>query len=389
MSYILSNANRWYCVQEPAYGQVGAITAANRIPAVGMKVQNQRDKSQRKDKTGTRTWAGLPAGIRRHTTFDATSYVRDWADPSTLPPHGPMIEAAMGAPGLLWPGGTTSSGCTQSTIYFVSAHGLVPGQGIVSNGEIRFVAAVITSQVVIVNAPFSVAPVAGIPFGPTATYTLATQLPSVSLFDYWDPADAVQRVLPGVGIDRMNISMNGDFHQFGFKGMAKDVVDSASFQAGQGGLTAFPVEPAPTAVDYGLIPGNLGQVWMGVIPNQLYTVTQASVEIRNNLAMREKEYGAILPLALAPGAREVLVSLEFFTQDDIATAALYQASRQQSPVGVMFQLGQTAGQMVGVYLKSMIPDVPQFEDSETRLKWQFKDTRSQGTTDDEVVVAFG
>jgi hypothetical protein len=37
----------------------------------------------------------------------------------------------------------------------------------------------------------------------------------------------------------------------------------------------------------------------------------------------------------------------------------------------------------------VIPDVPEFEDSETRLQWRFKDTRAQGTVEDEVVVAFG
>jgi len=166
-------------------------------------------------------------------------------------------------------------------------------------------------------------------------------------------------------------------------------VDSASFQSGQGGMSTFPAEPTPGAVDYALVPGNLGQVWMGVITNQLLTVTQASVEIRNNLALREKEYGTILPLAIAPGAREVTMSLGFFSQDDLPTAALYQAARQQSPLGVMFQLGQNAGQLMGVYLKSMIPDVPEFDDSETRLQWKFKDSRAQGTVEDEVVVAFG
>jgi hypothetical protein len=105
--------------------------------------------------------------------------------------------------------------------------------------------------------------------------------------------------------------------------------------------------------------------------------------------MREKEYGAILPLAIAPGTREVSMTLEFFSQDDVPTAALYQAARQQSPVSVMFQMGQIAGQMVGVYLKSMIPDVPEFDDSETRMKWRFKNTLAQGTVDDEMVVAFG
>jgi hypothetical protein len=389
MAYILSNANRWYCGQETGYGQVGPITAANRIPAVSLKVQHQRERSVRRDKTGTRTWAGLPGAMRRQTSFEATSYMRDWADTQSLPPHGPLMEAAMGAPGLLWPGATTSTGSNQSTIYFVSEHGLAAGQAVVYNSEIRFVAAVLTPQVVIVNAPFATAPPAGEPLGATATYKLSTQLPSVSLFDYRDPADAVQRVLTGVGVDRCTISMNGDFHQMIFRGMAQDVVDSAAFQSGQGGMTVFPLEPAPEAVDYGLIPGNLGQVWMGVIPNQMFTVTQASVEVRNHLALREKEYGSILPLALAPGGREVLTSVEFFAQDDFATTALYQAARQRSPLGVMFQMGQVAGQLMGVYFRSVIPDVPQFEDSETRLKWQFNNTRAQGIQDDEVVVAFG
>src|SRR3569833_1961202 len=389
MSYILSNANRWYCAQEAGYGQVSAITPAHRIPAVSLKVQNQRERSVRRDKTGTRTWAGLPAGMRQHTSLEATSYMRDWADTLNLPPHGPMIEAAMGAPGALWPGASTSVGSTQSAIYFISEYGLSVGQAVVYNSEIRFVAAVVTPQVVIVNAPFATAPPAGVPLTATATYKLATQLPSVSLFDYRDPADSVQRVLTGVGVDRFTISMNGDFHQMIFRGMAQDVVDSAAFQSGQGGMTTYPQEPAPEAVDYGLIPGNLGQVWMGVVPNQMFTVTQASVEVRNHLALREKEYGSILPLALAPGGREALLSLEFFAQDDFATNALYQAARQQSPLGVMFQMGQIAGQLMGVYFRSVIPDEPTFEDSETRLKRQFNETRAQGITDDELVVAFG
>src|SRR5690348_10898155 len=106
MGYISSNANRWYCAREASYGEVAAITAANRIPAVTMKAQHQRSKSQRRDKTGTRTFAGAPPGIRRSTVFDATSYLRDWANTSLLPPQGPLVEAAMGAQGMLWPGGT-------------------------------------------------------------------------------------------------------------------------------------------------------------------------------------------------------------------------------------------------------------------------------------------
>ena len=78
-----------------------------------------------------------------------------------------------------------------------------------------------------------------------------------------------------------------------------------------------------------------------------------------------------------------------FEQDDAATAALYQAARQQSPVGMMFQLGQIPGQLLGIYLKSLVPSVPQFDDSCTRLQWKFSEMRAQGTSEDEIVVAFG
>ena len=55
----------------------------------------------------------------------------------------------------------------------------------------------------------------------------------------------------------------------------------------------------------------------------------------------------------------------------------------------MFQLGQQDQQLVGVYLKSLVPDVPEFDDSDHRLRWRFRESRAQGTVDDEIVVAFG
>ena len=48
-------------------------------------------------------------------------------------------------------------------------------------------------------------------------------------------------------------------------------------------------------------------------------------------------------------------AFDLFAQTDTATPALYQAARQQSPISAMFQLGQVSGQLMGVYLKSVIP----------------------------------
>jgi hypothetical protein len=313
----------------------------------------------------------------------------DWADQTTLPPQGPLVQAGMGGAGVLWAGGTAATGTDVSVIKFATPHGLSSGQAITSNGEIRFVAAVADNSTVVLNAPFSAPPAVGDLIGATANYTLARELPSVSLFDYWDPSTAVQRVLTGGAVDRMSVNLNGDFHEFEFKGQAQDIVDSASFVSGQGSVVSFPPEPAAAPFTYSPIPGNLGQVWLGAIPNQFFTVSAASIEIRNNLDTRANEFGSMLPQAIAPGLREVNVTLELFSQDDAATAALYQAARQQSPLSLLFQLGQTNGQLLGIYLQSIIPDVPTFDDSEARLKWKFTDTRAQGTIDDEIVVAFG
>jgi hypothetical protein len=55
----------------------------------------------------------------------------------------------------------------------------------------------------------------------------------------------------------------------------------------------------------------------------------------------------------------------------------------------MFQLGEQQGQLLGVYLQSVIPVAPEFDDSGNRLQWQFRPARAQGTLDNEIAVAFG
>jgi hypothetical protein len=74
------------------------------------------------------------------------------------------------------------------------------GQGVSCNGEIRFVTAIVSATAVQVNAPFSSAPAAGTEIAPSISYFPATELPSVSIFDYWDPSTALQRILCGAAV---------------------------------------------------------------------------------------------------------------------------------------------------------------------------------------------
>jgi hypothetical protein len=211
----------------------------------------------------------------------------------------------------------------------------------------------------------------------------------VSIFDFWSPETAVQRILCGAGVDRMRLSVNGDFHEFEFSGPARDLIDNSSFSEGQGEMTSFPAEPAAADFDYTIVPGHLGQAWLGSTPAQFLTITSAELVLDNNLDTRSREFGSDGPRCLSAGTRSVALEFALLEEDDEATKGLYQAARQRSPISVMFQLGQQAGQLFGVYLKSAIPQPPEFDDRETRLAWRFRDCRAQGTVDDEVYMAFG
>lgn len=387
-SYISSNANRFYTALESAYGSVGAITASDRIPALKLAVRQQLEVSSRKDKTGSRTFAGIPPGGRRRTTFELQTYMTSWQQTAGEPAYGPLFQAAMGMPPLQFGGGVVAS-CSATTLRFTSPHGLSTGQAVASESEIRFVAAIADSSVVQLNVPFTAAPAAGSVLGGTITYAPATILPSLSVFDYWDPATAVQRILCGAAVDQMEIVVNGDYHEFHFSGVAQDVLDSSSFSGEAASLTSFPAEPPREGFDYSIVPGNMGQAWLGTSPTQFFTITNATVILKNNLETRSREFGSSLPLAITPGERMVTAAFDLYSQTDSATAGLYQAARQRSPISVMFQLGQSAGQLAGVYLKSVIPEVPEFNDGKNLLQWQFRPSHAQGTVDDEITVAFG
>jgi hypothetical protein len=211
----------------------------------------------------------------------------------------------------------------------------------------------------------------------------------VSIHDYWDPEETVQRILAGSGINKMRIGINGDFHGFRFDGFSREMVDNVTFTAGQAGLAEFPSEPAIGEFSSTVVPGNLGQAWFGTAPSQLFSVLEAEVELDNDLESRTLEFGMEGPQCLVAGRRSVNMHFRLFADTNPETNELYQAARQRSPVQVMLQLGQEAGQLCGVYMKSVVPDVPVFEDGDRRLEWKFRNSRAQGASNDELVVAFG
>src|SRR5581483_4173930 len=125
-NYISSNANRFYAALESTYGQVAAIAAANRFPAVKLQAQQVLERSKRLDKTGSRTFLGTPIYSRRLTAFQVRTYLTSW-NGAGQPSYGPLFQSAMG--GTVNLNSSLSIAAVQSSTQLQTAapHGLLPG----------------------------------------------------------------------------------------------------------------------------------------------------------------------------------------------------------------------------------------------------------------------
>jgi len=191
-------------------------------------------------------------------------------------------------------------------------------------------------------------------------------------------------MVTGAGVDVLDITVNGDYHEFAFSGPAADLLDSTS----DTGAIAFPAEPAIGPFDYSIVPGHLGQVWLGSVDSQFLTLTSANIEVRNHMDVRNQEFGSSYPRAITPGIRQISSKFSVFAQDDDQTKGLYQAAKARTLISAMLQLGQQQGQLMGIFLPQVTPEIPVFNDSETRLQWEFHNNLAQGVSDDELFIAF-
>jgi len=81
-------------------------------------------------------------------------------------------------------------------------------------------------------------------------------------------------------------------------------------------------------------------------PDRFFSLTNASVSLDNASTCGRRNSEAACH-GVHRRKRTVEASFTMFEQDNAATKGLYQAARQQSPIEVMFQLGQQSGQLFG------------------------------------------
>ena len=385
-NYIWSDANRFYVGTESSYGIPASIEASNRFAAFSLDCHQSVEVTKRRDKTGARSYIGGTASATRNSSFDVSAHLVSW-DNITQPGCGPLVQAAMGAaPQFVQ--GLVVAAINGLQIQTQTANPLTVGSAVSNGTEIRFVTSLEDSVNFGINAPFLAAPESGGVLTPTIGYGLSTQLPSLSIYDYWDPANGVSRLVTGAGVDKLRIDVRGDVHQLVFSGPAADVIDSCSAEFGVSGLPSFPPEPSDSAFEYSIVAGQLGQAWLGSPLNQVFTLTEASIEINNNLLVRNREFGSAFPLALVPGPREVVTGFTLYAQADTDTRSLYAAAKARTSVSALLQLGAQQGQMMAVYLPNVVPELPLFHDKEPYLLWEFTNNLGQGVANDEIYIAF-
>lgn len=390
MPYISSDLNRNYVALESSYGTTPAPAASNAFRALKSTIEVVQEYLQRQDKTGSRSYAGVIPGGRRHGKFDVQAYLAPSGAAGAAPNMGPFFQSACGAAPAIFGGGTIAAGSTASSILFTAPHGLSVGQAVGYGKELRFVIAVPSSTAITVDPPFAAAPGGGTTASGTVTYPLADTTPSFSLFDYWSPSTAQQRVLCGAAVDTMEVDVSGEFHRVRFTGLGADVIDSTTFASGQGGLGSFPAEPSSQSLNGTALAGHLGQVWLGSTATKFATLSTAKLQIQNGVQLRGNEFGSQIPLAQVPGQRKVTFDFDVFELDDTATAALYSAARARTPITAFLQLGTVAGNIFGVYMNKLVPQLPTNDDGQKQLVWKFTGSRAgDGTSSGEIFVAFG
>jgi hypothetical protein len=387
--YISSRNNRYYAAVESNYGVAAPVTAAQRFSGIWLDAQQEHERPRRRDKTGTRTDQGIAGTLRRRTRWSLKTYLYSRESGEQAPRYGTLIEGALGGAAQGTAGGKSLASISGLSLGFTQAHGLRPGEAVAVGNDLRLVSAAPDEQTVLLCAPLSAGVQSGDVTGGAVSYAPAVQLSGVTLYDYWSPATAVQRLLRGAAVDLMEVRVNADFHEFTFQGEAADLVDDKSFESGMGGLTAFPQEPALETMYDGPVPGHLGQAWMGTGPDQLHTLADARIRVRNNVDFRSKDFGSLAPRCIVAGDREVMVDLELYSQDRAVFDGIYQAARQRSAVPLLIQMGESAGAMCAVYIPALIPAVPELLDGEERLRWRLRGSVALGTAEDEIHVAFG
>ncbi len=384
--YINSTNERLYGALETEFGTANNLTAQDRLSFRSLKLKEETIRASRRDKTGSRTRFAPHPEIRTENTFDLVCYFpgRDPVNPTDAMTN--LVESVLGGERRQAGGLTVSATNVNSPeLTFAAPHGLTTGQGLRFGGQLRFVKAVPNANSALLSAPFDNGITAGSALGISATLFPGEKPRSITLGNYWTPNGSLDRILAGSVIDEMEISLNSDFHGVRFRGVTREVVSANSFAAGSTGLSQFPVEPSADYQSFLLVPGHIGRLFLGGIEFYLLSL---SLRLKNQVDTRVREFGLNVAPCYSADLREVSVQFGLYASTKEAVLGLHAMARQRQETDLSIQLGNRAGQLVGIHIPKFIPEIPEITDAESRVVMSYPSSLAYGVVNDEISIAF-
>lgn len=384
--YINASNERLYGAIESEYGRASSLQSSDRISFRSLKVTERTIRSERRDKTGSRTRSAPHPAVRKDNRFDLSCYFASRGSGNASDGVVRLVEAALGGDTIdlssLDVAGV--SGNPQMVTFSVS-HGLQEGQALRFQGELRFVKTVNSTNSITLSAPFGVGFQAGSQTGNTVTCWPGDKPRPFTLGNYWTPTGTIDRVLAGCVTNEMVIALNSDFHGASFRGTTREVVSVTGFDGGGTGLESFPTEPPIALQDRRLVPGHVGRLFIGGIE---YYLLDLSVRFLNNSDTETREFGMESTSCYSADVRSVSVQFQLYASENAAVSQLHALSRSRGETDLMIQLGDMPGELVGIYIPKFMPEIPELKDADTRVVMSYPSSVAFGVTNDEISIAF-
>ncbi|MCW5963464.1 MAG: hypothetical protein KIT83_05450 [Bryobacterales bacterium] len=384
--FINATNERLYGATEQQYGQARALSGSDRLSFRQLKVSERSRHAERRDKTGSRTRFAPHPEVRTDNRFELDCYFAT-RDPQT-PTDGVanLVEAALGGERLTGNGLTVSEvSVNGQTVAFNAAHGLKAGQAVRFQGQLRFVKSVVNTTTITLSAPLGAGVQAGSVTGKTVSMWPGDKPKPLTMGNYWTPAGTLDRVLAGCVVNEMVVVLNSDFHGASFRGTVREVASVTGFAPGSTGLTSFPAEPPNPTQAFQLVPGHVGRLFIGDVE---YYLLDLSLRFLNNADTTNREFGMALAPCYSADLRELSLQFQLYAAQDDAVNQLHMLSRSRVETDLTIQLGNQAGQLVGIHVPRFVPEIPELKDAETRVVMSYPKSLAYGVSNDEISVAF-
>ncbi len=384
--FINATNERLYGGLESQYGLARALAGTDRLSFRQLKVAERTRRTERRDKTGTRTRFAPHPEVRTDNRFELDCYFAGRSAEDPIDGVTNLVEGTLGGERRSWEGLTVSDASGEGAVVgFNAAHGLQVGQAIRFQGQLRFVKAVNSTTVVTMSAPFGAGFQAGSTTGKAITLWPGDKPKPLTLGNYWSPAGTLDRVLAGCVVNEMSIALNSDFHGASFRGSVREVASVTGFAAGSTGLASFPSEPANPTQAFQLVPGHVGRLFLGGVE---YYLLDLSLRFVNNADATTREFGMALSPCYSADLRELSLQFQLYAAEDAAVNQLHILARSRQETDLTIQLGNQPGQLVGIYVPRFVPEIPELKEADARVLMSYPKSLAYGVSNDEITVAF-